>query len=166
MLKLHMGLLSAAVLLVALAPAQGQNRDSAPSPYFDCPYVNYFDGDCPQLRKLWEEQERRSLEQQENPAGLRDGQDGDRGSEQSGQEEDRSDNFDTGERYLLFPKESLAPDSPPLFRLLLAEPTIENARLYVRWYARRTDRLQSVQALIQRAGRELETGTMVPEEEQ
>ena len=164
MLRLHVGLLSAAMILVALASAHGQNRDSAPSPYFDCPYVNYFDGDCPQLRKLWQKQERR-LEQQDNPAGVRDGQDGDRRSEQSGQENDGTDSFDTGERYLLFPKESLAPDAPPLFRLLLAEPTIENARLYVRWYARRTDRLRAVQALIQRAGREFETGTRVPEEE-
>ena len=165
MLKLHVGLLSAAVVLVALASAQGQNRDAAPSPYFDCPYVYYFDGDCPQLRKLWAEQERR-LEEQDKPAGLRDGQDGDRGSEQSGQEDDGTDSLGTDERFLLFPKESLAPDAPPLFRLLLAEPTIENARLYVRWYARRTDRLRAVQALIQRAGREFETGTRVPEEEQ
>ena len=166
MLKLHVGLLSAAVVLVVLASAQGQNRDAAPSPYFDCPYVNYFDGDCPQLRKLWEEQERRRLEQQENPAGVRDGQAPDRQPGQSDQENGNSDSFDSGERYLLFPKESLAPDSPPLFRLLLAEPTIENARLYVRWYVRRTARLQAVQALIQRAGREFETGTRVPEEEQ
>ena len=62
-----------------------------------------------------------------------------------------------GETHLLFPKESLAPDAPPLFRLLLAEPTLENARRYVRWYARRTVRLQAVQTLVQRAGREFET---------
>ena len=56
MVKLQVGLLSAAVVLVTLASAHGQNPDAAPSPYFDCPYVNYFDGDCPQLRKLREEQ--------------------------------------------------------------------------------------------------------------
>ena len=60
------------------------------------------------------------------------------------------------EELVLFPRESLAPDAPPLFRILLADPTLENARRYVRWHARRTAQLQVVQALIQRAGKELE----------
>ena len=42
MVKLQVGLLSAAVVLLTLASAHGQNPDAAPSPYFDCPYVNYF----------------------------------------------------------------------------------------------------------------------------
>ena len=39
MVKLQGGLLSAAVVLLTLASAHGQNPDTAPSPYFDCPYV-------------------------------------------------------------------------------------------------------------------------------
>ena len=69
MVKLHVGLLSTAVVLVTLASAQGQNPDAAPSPYFDCPYVNYFDSECPQLRKLWEEQERRRLQRARDSCG-------------------------------------------------------------------------------------------------
>ena len=155
MVKLQAGLWSAAAVLAAVASAYGQNLDAAPSPYFDCPYVNYFDKDCPQL---WEEQERRRLQQEGNAAPVPRGQDVGRQAEQPQQDDDGAlHNLDTGETYLLFPKESLAPDAPPLFRLLLAEPTIENARRYVRWYARRTARLHAVQALIRLAGSELET---------
>lgn len=157
MVKLQVGLLSAAVVLAALASAQGQESQAAPSPYFDCPYVNYFDRDCPQLRKLWEEQQQRRLQRQDGPAAVPRGQDAGRQAEQPRQDDDGPHDLDADETYLLFPKESLAPDAPPLFRLLLAEPTIENARRYVRWYARRTARLQTVQALIQWAGSELET---------
>ena len=156
MLRLHVGLLGAAVVLAALSSAHGQESQAAPSPYFDCPYVNYFDRDCPQLRKLWEEQERRRLQQQGNAAPVPRGQDGGRQGEQPQQDDVGADSLGADKTYLLFPKESLAPDAPPLFRLLLAAPTIENARRYVRWYARRTARLQAVQALIQLAGSELE----------
>ena len=155
MVKLQAGLLSAAVVLAVAASACGQNLDAAPSPYFDCPYVNYFDRDCPQL---WEEQERRRLQEQDDPAAATRGQESDRQMEQPGQDDGPHD-LDADETYLLFPKESLAPDAPPLFRLLLAEPTMENARRYVRWYARRTARLQAVQALIRLAGSELESET-------
>ena len=158
MLRLQAGLLCAAVVLAALASAQAQESQAAPSPYFDCPYVNYFDRDCPQLRKLWEEQERRRLKQEGRPAAAPGGQEPGRHVEQP-EQEDRPNGLDADETYLLFPKESLAPDAPPLFRLLLAAPTIENARRYVRWYARRTARLQAVQALIQLAGSELEAET-------
>ena len=156
MLRLQVGLLCAALVLAALVSVQGQELQPAPSPYFDCPYVNYFDKDCPQLRMLWEEQERRRLQQQGNDAPVPRGQDGGRQGEQPQQDDDGPDSLGADETYLLFPKESLAPDAPPLFRLLLAEPTMENARRYVRWYARRTARLQAVQALIQLAGSELE----------
>ena len=153
MVKLQVGLLSAAAVLAALASAYGQNLDAAPSPYFDCPYVNYFDRDCPQL---WEEQERRRLQQEGNPAAVPRGQDaGGQAELPPQQDDDGPDSLGADETYLLFPKESLAPDAPELFRLLLAAPTIDNARRYVRWYARRTARLQAVQALIQRAGTEL-----------
>ena len=152
MVKLHVGLLCAAAVLAAVAAVQGQEPQAVPSPYFDCPYVNYFDRDCPQL---WEEQERRR-QQEGNPAPMRRGQDAGGQTEQPQQDDDGTHSLGADETYLLFPKESLAPDAPPLFRLLLAEPTMENARRYVRWYARRTARLQAVQALIQLAGSELE----------
>ena len=156
MLRLQVGLLCAAVVLAALASAHGQTPEAAPSPYFDCPYVNYFDRDCPQL---WEEQERRRLKQEGNPAAVTRGQDaGGQAEPPTQQDGGGPDSLGADETYLLFPKESLAPDAPPLFRVLLAAPTIENARRYVRWYARRTARLQAVQALIQRAGRELAPG--------
>ena len=92
----------------------------------------------------------------DNPAAVPDGQEAERQGEQAEQGDGRPDGLDADETYLLFPRESLAPDAPPLFRLLLAEPTLENARRYVRWYARRTARVQAVQALIRRAGSELE----------
>ena len=157
MVKLQGGLLSAAVVLLTLASAHGQDPDAAPSPYFDCPYVNYFDSECPQLRKLWEEQERRRLQQQGAPAVPPAQQSGATTPPQGDEDESPTSEPDADATYLLFPKESLAPDAPPLFRLLLAEPTIENARRYVRWYARRTARLQAVQALIRLAGSELES---------
>ena len=157
MVKLQVGLLSVAVVLLTLASAHGQNPDAAPSPYFDCPYVNYFDSECPQLRKLWEEQERRRLQRQGAPAVPPAQQPGATTPPQGNEDESPTSELEADETYLLFPKESLAPDAPPLFRLLLAEPTLDNARRYVRWYARRTVRLQAVQTLIQRAGREFET---------
>ena len=150
------GLLGTGAVVAALGAAHGQGANSAPSPYFDCPYVNYFDRDCPQLRKLWEEQERRRLQGQGDAAVAPHHPEPTQPEEQERANDDRRDDLDAGETYLLFPKESLAPDAPPLFRLLLAEPTLENARRYVRWYARRTARLQAVQALIKLAGGELE----------
>ena len=152
--KLQTVLLGTAAVLVAMASAQAQESQAAPSPYFDCPYVNYFDKDCPQLRKLWEEQQQRRLLQERGPSA--GDHDADRQAEQPERDEGPRD-LDADETYILFPRESLAPDAPPLFRLLLAEPTLDNARRYVRWYARRTARLQAVQALIQLAGKELET---------
>ena len=139
------------VLGLAIA---GYGQEAAPSPYFDCPYVNYFDRDCPQL---WEEQERRRSQQEGRPATLPPDQDAPPQGEQAERQDDRPDDLDGDETYLLFPRESLAPDAPPLFRLLLAEPTLENARRYVGWYARRAARLQAVQALIRQAGSELES---------
>ena len=164
MVKLRVGFLIAAIVLAPLASALAQESHAAPSPYFDCPYVNYFDKDCPQLRKLWEEQERRRLQRQDDSAVVPRGQDAGRQAEQPQQDDDGPHQLDAGETYLLFPKESLATDAPPLFRRLLAEPTLDNARRYVRWYARRTARLQAVQALIQRAGSELEANAKGGEE--
>ena len=143
-------LLTGAALIVAAAGAAvAQESEAAPSPYFDCPYVNYFDNDCPQLRQLWAEQERRRLE-----AESRAGQEA--VPESAGEDEAEAEALDAERRFLLFPKDSLAPDTPELYRILLAEPTLDNARRYVRWYAARTARLQAVQALIEAAGNEPE----------
>ena len=121
------------------------------SPYFDCPYVNYFDADCPQVNEQRQPVQERQARPEPQPRPGR-----------SHDQDDKADRDSTGQRVLLeelilFPRESLAPDAPPLFRILLSHPTIENARRYVRWHARRTAQLQVVQALIQRAGMELET---------
>ena len=139
------------LMIGAAAAASAQEAEAAPSPYFDCPYINYFDNDCPQLRQLWEEQERRRRE-----AEGRAGQEPVPVLEQAEPEGVEVEELDPERRYLLFPKDSLAPDTPELYSILLAEPTLENARRYVRWYAERTVRLQAVQALILLAGAELE----------
>ena len=76
------------------------------------------------------------------------------GEEREGEE--REQEGMTPEEYILFPRESLAADTPPLLAVLFNQPTIENARRYVRWHARRVAQLQVVQALIQQAGKELE----------
>ena len=143
------------VLIGVAATASAQEAGVAPSPYFDCPYINYFDSDCPQLRQLWEEQQLRRLEQQQL-GRMQPNAGGEQGLDEDEQDGRPLDEFDAEKRYLLFPKEGVAPDTPELFLLLLAEPTLENARRYVRWYEERTLRLQAVQELIQVAGRELE----------
>ena len=143
-------LMAVALTIGAAAAASAQEAEAAPSPYFDCPYINYFDNDCPHLRQLWEEQERRRLEaegrgrQEQVPV-----------MEQAEQDDAEAQEVDPERQYLLFPRDSLAPDTPELYWMLLAEPTLENARRYVRWYAERTVRLQAVQALIEVAGSEL-----------
>ena len=141
----------AMLLMVGASGAHAQETEPAPSPYFDCPYINYFDSDCPQLRQLWEEQERRRLESEGQAA-----QESVPVVEQAEQDvADEVGELPPERRFLLFPKDSLAPDTPELYGILLAEPTLENARRYVRWYAERTVRLQAVQALIEAAGAEL-----------
>ena len=147
--------LSGMALIAAAVWAQGQ--DAARSPYFDCPYVNYFDRDCPQLRERADEAARHRPRGRESPDAAPAERQPVSPPEPAGREHDGQHEPDAGETYLLFPRESLAPDAPPLFRRLLAEPSIENARRYVRWYARRAARLQAVQALIRSAGRELES---------
>ena len=148
-----MRVLSGGAILLATYSAHGQV--SAPSSYFDCPYVNYFDNDCLQLQKLWQEREQRRRQHQEDAAAAR-GREPETPAKRA-EQKDGSSGPDIDETLLLFPKESLAPDAPPLFRRLLAEPTIENARRYVRWYSRRAARLRAVQALIRLAGSELES---------
>ena len=146
-----------AVVFGAAVAANGQEAEAAPSPYFDCPYINYFDSDCPQLRELWREREQRRLQEQGGPAAT-PGVEPEPGQTDVhvGQDDGAADPLDLEKLYPLFPKDSMAPDAPDLYRLLLARPSLETARLYVRWYARRTARLQEVEALIKLAGGELE----------
>ena len=136
-----------------VAGAAGQEVDNAiVSPYFDCPYVNYFDTDCPQLK------ERRPRP----PAPVQPTPPEQPPVETQADEPEDDEGVRQGvlpDDLILFPRDSLAPDAPPLFRRLLANPTLENARRYVRWHARRTAQLRVVQALIQRAGEELERET-------
>ena len=148
-------LLSLAVVLGAAVAVNGQEGEAAPSPYFDCPYINYFDSDCPQLRELWQEREQRRLQEQGGPAAT-PGVEQEPGDVHVEQDDGVSDALDLEKLYPLFPKDSMAPDAPDLYRLLLAKPSLETARLYVRWYARRTARMQEVEALIQTAGSELQ----------
>ena len=121
--------------------AAAQEREQ-PSPYFECPFINYFDSGCPQAEAEGEAAPPQSGDEREPPVG--DGQAG---------ENDRLQ--EVPEHLLpLFPAQSLAPDTPDLYRLLLTRPTIENARRYVRWHARHMRRLREVQELVAAAGAE------------
>lgn len=153
--RLH-GLTVIAVVLGLVAGVSGVSGqdvdDGSVSPYFDCPYVNYFDTDCPQPYKR---DPRAPVAGHQTPT--EEGPAVTRQREMDETEESEETRREISpEALILFPRESLAPDAPPLFRILLANPTIENARRYVRWHARRTAQLQVVQALIRQAGKELE----------
>ena len=132
-----------AVVTAALAvPAIGQER-GAPSPYFECPYINYFDSDCPQAQQDEARMAPPGDEGQQKPQDAEDQESGDEWMEEAPEE-----------LLPLFPRQSLAPDTPTLFHLLLMKPTLENARRYVRWHARRMNRIREVQGLVDAAGRE------------
>lgn len=150
-MRWKLGVLAAVMFVATAGVAVGQERHRTPSPYFECPYVNYFGSDCPQLRNPAAHQDGRRPDDGEAPAAPQ-------GTSEPGETPETEDrerrDLDAEDIYPLFPRESLAPDAPPLLRRLLAEPTLANARRYVRWYARRTQRLQEVQALIELAGRE------------
>ena len=137
----HLGIWAAAAGIVLASGAWAEERESS-SPYFDCPYINYFDSDCPQLER---EQTRSAPPAQDDAE--RPGMAGDQESEPEWPVE-------APELLQLFPKESMAPDTPPLYRLLLMRPSLETARRYVRWHARRMGRIQEVQGLVDLAGRE------------
>ena len=134
---------SAVVLLVLAGTARAQEREQ-PSPYFECPYINYFDSDCPQLKK-------------EQPLVPQPAEDEQEPRSAGDEEEMRHDWLQEMPEHLLplFPKESLAPDTPDLYRLLLIRPTLKTARRLVRWHARRMSRIREAQGLIEVAGREV-----------
>ena len=136
----------AAVALLA-GVAVAQERDPS-SPYFECPYINYFDSGCPQAEQdpsinSGARVAPPSEEDQEQPETIEELE-----SEYDWMEEAPEDLLP------LFPRESVAPDTPPLYHLLLMKPTLENARRYVRWYARRMNRIREAQGLMDIAGRE------------
>lgn len=150
----------AVLVILAGAAAAGAQNEEVRSPYFDCPFINYFDSGCPQLREAREAEERRRRQE---------------ASEEAAQPQTREEAQSQYEEYLeqvpemllpLFPKESMAPDTPALYRLLLARPTLENARRYVRWHARRVARSQVVQELVRTAVRETQVETATVGREQ
>jgi hypothetical protein len=48
----------------------------------------------------------------------------------------------------LFPEGTMAPDTPPLMKTLLAEPTLEHAQAFLAWHQQRMARVQEVQRLL------------------
>lgn len=48
----------------------------------------------------------------------------------------------------LFPEGTMAPDTPPLMKTLLAEPTLDNAKAFLDWHQQRMARVQEVQRLL------------------
>lgn len=144
------GVVVAVVALWSTSAAQELDR-SVVSPYFECPYVNFFDTDCPQLRE--EEARGRRVPRSEVEAEDRRG--GRRGDERRGDGDREEEEGLIPEEVVLFPRESMALDTPPLYRELLENPTLENARRYVQWHAERTARVVLGQALIEAAGEEL-----------
>lgn len=134
--------LAVAIMAVGTCSAVAQERDLS-SPFFDCPFINYFDSGCPELEK-----EPPPAATEERPEVEQPVMEGERQAEDEWAD-------DNPELLLpLFPKESLGADTPELYRVLLVQPTLENARRFVRWYARRMQRIQDVQELIALAGGE------------
>lgn len=133
------------VVLMVLAGSGGavaQERDLS-SPYFDCPYINYFDSGCPELEREEAGAQPQALPAPEQPAVAEE------------QDEDYEWQEENPELLVpLFPRESLSRDTPELYRVLLMRPTLDNARRFVRWYSRRMERIKQAQALIALAGGE------------
>ena len=95
--------------LIAAASAQEVDTGVV-SPYFDCPYVNYFDTDCPQLR---ERETRAPVAGTRSPVEERPrAAPSDEASEPEAEPGDGQGL--TPEELILFPRESLAPDAPPV----------------------------------------------------
>ena len=143
--------LAVGIVAVGVGAAVAQERDLS-SPFFDCPFINYFDSGCPELEKESPQAAPRERPQAEQPA-----------AEGEGEEEDEWADENPELLLPLFPRESLGADTPELYRLLLVKPTLENARRFVRWYARRMQRIQDVQGLIALAGGELLAGRTAKE---
>ena len=143
--------LAVAIMAVGMGTAAAQERDLS-SPFFDCPFINYFDSGCPDLEKEPPQAAPRERPQSEQPA-----------AEGEGEEENEWAEENPELLLPLFPKESLGADTPELYRLLLVKPSLENARRFVRWYARRMQRIQEIQELIALAGGEFLAGRAAKE---
>ena len=143
--------LAVGIVAVGVYTTVAQERDLS-SPFFDCPFINYFDSGCPELEKESPQAAPREQPQAEQ-----------RGAEAEGEEETEWAEENPELLAPLFPRESLGADTPELYRLLLVRPTLENARRFVRWYARRMQRIQDVQGLIALAGGELLAGRAAKE---
>ena len=133
-----------AVLALGVCSAVSQERVLS-SPFFDCPFINYFDSGCPEL-----ERETPQAVPQERPE-----------AEQPATESEQDNEWAEENPELLaplFPRESLGRDAPELYRLLLINPTLDNARRFVRWYSRRMERIAEAQKLIALAGGEFLAG--------
>ena len=146
------------MVLAAIGGAAAQERDLS-SPYFDCPYINYFDSGCPELERRPSTSSGAGAQPQAPPAPEPPAvaEERDEGYEYEWQEEN-------SELLVpLFPRESLSRDTPELYRVLLLRPTLDNARRFVRWYARRMERIRQAQALIALAGGEFLAGQAAAE---
>ena len=126
--------------------------------YFDCPYINFFDQDCPQRRQAGtaSPQARPGQEGEERQDARPEAPAPGEGIVEPGEtmrhylELQKS----LGDRHELFPEQSMAPDTPPLMHALMRAPNLDTARLYVLWHAARVERLHEVLRLIEMAGAE------------
>ena len=137
-------LLAIVLVVTWFGVSAAQERDLS-SPYFDCPYINYFDNGCPELERGVPQAVPQERPEPEQPA-----------AEDRQEEESEHELAEENPELLapLFPRESLGRDTPELYRVLLMQPTLENARQFVRWYSRRMARIEQVQRLIALAGGE------------
>ena len=133
--------MGALAVVVASGAPEAQERE-LPSPYFECPFINYFDSGCPELERGEAASQGQGPSDSEQPAATGE------------QDEDGWQDENPELLAPLFPKESLSRDTPEPYRALLRAPTLENARRFVRWYSRRMERVAQAQALIAVAGRE------------
>ena len=138
------------IVLAASGAAGAQEREVS-SPFFDCPFINYFDSGCPELEREEAGAQPPAAAPEQPEAAAEAGEDNER--------EKRRENPEA--LAPLFPRESLSRDTPEPYRLLLMRPTLENARRFVRWYERRMERVRQAQALIALAGGEILAGQAV-----
>ena len=143
---------SAWIVLAASGAAGAQEREVS-SPFFDCPFINYFDSGCPELEREEAGAQPAAPAAPEQPEAAGEVDEGDKREWRENPEALAP----------LFPRESLSRDTPEPYRLLLMRPTLENARRFVRWYARRMQRVREAQTLIALAGGEFLAGQAAAE---
>ena len=135
----------AALMVVGGAAMAGAQERDLSSPYFDCPFIHYFDSGCPELEREQAGSRPQAPPAPEEPAA----------GEEEGEDYEQEWVEENPELLVpLFPRESLSRDTPELYRTLLMRPTLGNARRFVRWYSRRMERIRQAQALIGVAGSE------------